>query len=120
MAFNKLNIETTRRLSTGLLAINGALLLTALNIIGSAVVADQADYAKAISEPVPLLLSSSLAAGLAFLFAEMAGRRETPDEGHPHSKRNYLESAFTILVVSGLLPALWGGTQIVFAITPSN
>ncbi len=103
MALNSFNEKVTKRLSTGILAINGAMLFTNLNLIGSATVAGKIEYAKAISDPVGKLVLSSIFSILAFIFAEIAERPDTPAEGHPHSKRNYLESAFALLFITGMI-----------------
>lgn len=114
---NSLDVETTRRLSIGLMAVSGGLLFSALNLIGAGVSGNNLAFAAGVSRSLsPLVLSAGV--GLIALFwAEMAAHPSTPQTGHPHSVNNYLQSAFAILVVTGLGALVYGVVVLVSAAT---
>ena len=115
MALNYFNVRTTRRLSIGLLAAAGALLFAALDLVGVGISANDKTYAAKISASVSPLAFSALAALIALIAAEVAEHPDTPSEGHPHSKSNYLQTAFAMLLVLGLGNLIWGGYILISA-----
>lgn len=117
MAPSIIDVGTARRLSISLLAASGALLFAGLNLIGAGVAAGDRAFAAGISEAVSPL-SFTLSIGLiAFIMAEIAGNESTPDEGHPHSKRNYLQTVFALLVVAGLGGLIFSSFKLIAAAT---
>ena len=108
MALNSFDLETTRHLALSLLAASGAALFTALNLIAAAFGGGDRVYAAGISDAVwPLGLSAAF--GLfGVICAELAGHSGVPDSGHPHPKRNYLQTAFALIAVPGLGFLLYG------------
>lgn len=117
---NAFDIETTRRLSLGLLAASGALLFTALNLVGAGVSSDNIEFASRVSSSTWPLASSALASLIALICTEVAGHENTPDKGHPHSRPNYLQTAFALLVVSGLGQLLYGTWTLLSAASVSG
>ena len=117
MALNSFDISTTRRLAIGLLSASGALLFSALNLVGAGLSAGDKEYAAGISAAVGPLSISVCNGLLALICAEIAAHKTTPAEGHPHSKRNYLEAAFVLLSVTGLGYLIFGGFKLISAAT---
>lgn len=105
---NSFDVSTTRRLAIGLMAIAGSLLFAALNLLGAGISAGDKGYAAGISGAVAPLGLSAATGFIAFICAELADHPATPAEGHPHSKRNYVQTAFALLAVSGLGSLVWG------------
>lgn len=110
--FRSFNPETTRRLAISLFAAAGALLLSALSLVGTGVSAGNMAYAAAVSGALWPLAMSACSGLLSLIFAEIAQHESTPEEGHPHSKRNYLESALVITGVLGLGQLIYGAFKL--------
>lgn len=117
---NAFNVETTRQLSLGLLAASGALLFTALNLVGAGISGGDTVFASKVSSSTWPLASSALASLIALICAEIAGHENTPEKGHPHSRPNYLQTAFALLVVSGLGQLLYGAWMLLSAASVSG
>ena len=109
------DVQTTRRLSLGLLAVSGGLLFATFDLIGAGISAGDKQYAAAVSRAVGPLSQCALMALIIFAFAEIAAHPSTPEVGHPHSKRNYLETAAALGVVYGVFTLLWGGYTLIGA-----
>ena len=109
MAINSLDVASTRRISLGLFAAAGALFLTAVNLAGSATISGNTALTSELAKCTPSLATALLASLVAFVWAELAGHPETPKSGHPHSRENYLQSAFALLIVVGLGSLCVGG-----------
>ena len=105
-----------RRLSLGVFAASGTLLLTALNIVGSAVIGGNIEYASTISESLKPLGYSALGSLTALIFTEIGSHPETPNLGHPHSKSNYLQSAFAMILSVGLLWLIIGAFRLITSV----
>jgi hypothetical protein len=69
-------------------------------------------YAAKVSEALWPLVSGAMSGVVSLLFVEIAAHESTPEKGHPHSKRNYLESAFVILAVFGLGQLMFGAFKL--------
>ena len=117
MALRSFDISTTRRLAISLLSASGALLFSALNLVGAGISAGDKEYAAGISAAVSPLSVSACSGLMALICAEIAAHKDTPAEGHPHSKRNYLESAFVGLSILGLGYLVFGGFKLISAAT---
>lgn len=111
--WNSLNLTATRRLSVALLTVSGALLLTALNLVAAGISAGDRQYAQGVSQSLAFLLISCGAGVVSFLCAELASDRRTPKTGHPHSVANYLQTAFAILVMVGMVFLVLGTLTLV-------
>jgi hypothetical protein len=101
------DVQTTRRLAVGLLAVSGGLLFSTFDLIGVGISAGDMEYAAAVSRAVGPLSQCTLIALITFAFAEIAAHPSTPELGHPHSKRNYLERVSEEPNRLGI-PAGWG------------
>ena len=112
---NQLDIITTRRLSYSLLAGSGALLLAALQLVGAGVSSGNIVYSSKISESVIPLAGSTFMGFLALVFTELAAHPNVPVKGHPHSKENYLQSAFVYLGIIGAGLLIYGGFKLISA-----
>lgn len=117
MPLNSFDAQTTRRLAIGLTSAAGALLITTLNLIGIAFSADKTAYAAEISESLSGLIVAVGIGLIALIMAEIAEHPDTPIEGHPHSKGNYLQSAFALLGVTGLGGLFYGGFKLISAVS---
>lgn len=117
MALNVFDVPTTRRLSLGLLGASGALLLAALNLVGSGISADDRAFVVEISRSITPLALSAATGLVSLIFAEIAAHPSTPSKGHPHSAANYLQTAFAMISVGGLGALLYGGYRLVSAAT---
>lgn len=106
---------TTRRLSFGFLTAAGALLFAAFNLIGSGVSGGNKEYAAAVSRCVWPLSMCLLFVLFSIICTEIAEHPSTPEQGHPHSRANLLQTAGTLLVVPALLFLLWGAFSLVTA-----
>ncbi len=115
MALNSFDIETTLRISVGLLAAAGAMLFAALNLVGAGVSASNIAFAESISGALIPLTYSAAFSLLSLIFTEVAAHPSTPTEGHPHSKSNYLQSAFVFIALNGLGGLLWGTVKLIDA-----
>ncbi len=116
MALNTFDVPTTRRLSIGIMSVSGALLFATLNLIGVGIAAGDSELVEELSIPKVFLAVSAFFGLLSFICAELAAHESTPAVGHPHSKRNYLESAFAYLAVCALIPLLVGGLMLITAV----
>ncbi|MBX9462816.1 MAG: hypothetical protein KL840_07555 [Aquamicrobium sp.] len=114
---NSFDVGTTRRMSLGLLAALGAILFAALNLIAAGIAASNLAFAAQVSKAIWPLAYSSLFSLLATIFAEIAAHRSTLKRGHPHSKANYLQSAFAFIGVNGLGGLLVGTFLMIQAVT---
>lgn len=114
---NSFNIETTRRLAIGLIAASGALLFAALNLVGAGISGGDTAFAASVSNSIWPLGYSTASAFIALLFAEIADHEATPVTGHPHSKSNYLQTAFVLLAVNGLGWLIYGSARLLSAAT---
>lgn len=117
MAINKLSIIATRRLSLGLVAGASALLFSAFNLIGAGISGGNNIFASEVSASITPISLSVLSGLLSLMFTELADHPKVPAKGHPHSKQNYIESAFVYLVVMGLGTLVYGGYVLISAIT---
>ena len=116
MPLNRFDAATTPRLSLGLLASSGALLLKALDLSWAATLADKQVYAERLVGAVGFLVGGVAAGLFSFFCVEIAEHPVTPVHGHPHSRSNYLETAFALLVVTGLFNFMIGGAMLVFSV----
>jgi len=116
MVINEFSVETTRRLSVGLLSLAGALLLSSLDIVSGASSSGNMELAASVSGAIQPLVWSAAFAILAFICAELATHKETPETGHPHSKRNYLQTAFAYIAGGGLVWLCWGAFTLIRAV----
>ncbi|MDN2565371.1 hypothetical protein N1F89_03985 [Aquibium sp. A9E412] len=107
-----LDAANTRRLAIGLLTAAGALLFAALQLVGAGVSAGNLEYAAGVSRALSPLAASGLAGIIALVFAEIADYPGTPEDGHPHGRINYLQSAFVVIGVWGLGTLIWGGVEL--------
>ncbi len=117
MALNFVDADTGRRLAIALMSASGAFMFAGFQLIGSALEADKLEYASGLA-PSMRVLMMALGSGLAaFVCAELAAHPAVPEEGHPHSKRNYRETAFAIIAIGGILTLATGVVMFVSAAT---
>ena len=116
MAFDQFDVSTTRRLALGLFATSGAILLTSINLAGSAIVGGNADFASKVILSIWPLAMCAFFSLISFIFAELAAHPKTPETGHPHSKPNYLQSAFVFLTTLCLTSLLYGTYKLITAL----
>jgi hypothetical protein len=117
MAINVFDVATTRRLSIGLMGAAGALLFSALNLVGVGISVGDRDYATNISQSVTPLAIGATIGLVTLILAEIAAHPNTPPKGRLHGKDNYLQSAFALLAVVGLGHLLYGGYKLISAAT---
>ena len=116
MPLNQVDAPTTRRFALTLLAATGALLFKAIDLVGAANIAGQTAYAEQIAESLSPL-SYGFGYGLiALVFVELAAHPSTPATGHPHSVSNYLQSAFALIVVAGLVLLVFGAIVLIHGV----
>ena len=108
MAINKFDIATTRRLSIGLMVSTSTFLFAAFNLIGAGISANQHIFVLNIKNCVIPLSSGLLWGFISYIFVEISAHKDVPKNGHPHSKINYLESAFVFISILGLGSLLKG------------
>src|ERR1051325_8068156 len=105
---NAFDMATPRRLALGLMAAGGAFLFAALHLIGAGISGGNKEYAAKISASVWPLAQSMLFGLMALISTELAAHPSTPRRGHPHSKPNYLQTAFALIAAAGLGYFLYG------------
>jgi hypothetical protein len=103
MALNTFDVETGRRLSLALISAAGAFLFAAFQLVGTGIEAGDRAYAAGFNESIRALLVCLAIGFLGFVCSELAGHPAVPEQGHPHSKRNYRETAFALICGAGLL-----------------
>lgn len=117
MALNYFNEKTSRRLALGIFAVSGTLLLTAFNIVSNAIISDKSEYAALVAEAFRPLAYSALGSLVALIFIEVGAHEETPSDGHPHSKSNYLQSAFAMILTVGLGCLIYGAFKLTTSVS---
>jgi hypothetical protein len=105
---NSFDAPTTRRLAGGLVASGGALLLACFGLIGAGVSGGDKAYASGVSGALLPLVLGLLFGIAALVCVELAEHPLTPESGHPHSRPNYLQTAFVFVVLSAPFQLGWG------------
>lgn len=115
------HIQRARRLSIGLMTVAGALMFTAINVVTSTAGGPAEYFAVKAATSIPPLGYAALTGLIGFFLSEVADLDSTPEEGHPHSKRNYVETIMTMIGLTGFLALLYGGARLVgsVAVLPS-
>lgn len=100
--------------------MSGAMLVTTINISGSAIISGNTMFAAELGAPMTRLFFATVQAIMGFIWVEIADHPDTPDKGHPHSKTNYLQSAYVLIVAIGSLMLAWGTYGVVTAISSAT
>jgi hypothetical protein len=110
------NIETSRRLMLSLLGASTALLFASFGLIGAGVSSGTDAghvFAAGVSGSLIPLGQCAFVSLIALIMVEIADHPSTPEQGHPHSKNNYLATVGAVGIVWGLGTLLWGGFTLI-------